>query len=61
MKIKITVSYEIDNFIDEDELQDCYDGSLEDAFSDIRDREVLFNLVNLDTEKILKLEKIQNS
>ena len=59
MKIKITVSYEIDNFIDEIDLKECYNNSLEEAFKDINDCEHFHGLVNFDTEKILKIEKVK--
>ena len=59
MKVKITVSYEIDDLIDEETLKECYDNSIEKAFEDINDVEHFHGLVNFDTEKILKIEIIK--
>ncbi len=56
MKIKITVSYEIDDYIDEETLKQCYHDSIQEAFDDINEVDHFHNLVNFDTENILKIE-----
>lgn len=60
MKVKITVSYEIDNMIDEETLRECYDNSIEKAFKDINKVEHFLWMVNIETENIISIE-IQNS
>lgn len=60
MKVKITVSYEIDNLIDEETLNEVYQNDLTKCVLEAIESESLIGIVNDETLQILKVERLDN-
>lgn len=58
IKVKVTVEYEIDNLVAENELKEDYNSSLKQALDDILTVESLTGLVNHESERIIKIERL---
>ena len=56
MDIKVTVSYEIPNFIDKESLKEGYNNNLELALKETIEIESLFGIIDDETEQIIKIE-----
>ncbi len=60
MKVKITVSYEIDNLIDEETLKEVYQDDLKKCVVEAIESESLTGIVENETLNVIKVEKLDN-
>ena len=59
MKVKITVSYEIDNLIDEETLKEVYQNDLSKCVLEAIESEGLIGIVSDETLHLITIEKVE--